>query len=369
MSESQFLQQLQELNEIIYLNEMKYNVATIINGFTVCDPPDFVFGEHYAERFEVDDYKRERNKTGKLASLHLHHEQQLKERLEIPQHIFHAAHYSSPKDRTNIRYLRENIELLIADKTAKQIKYDVANPSVKYRHLFIDIRCYSEILADENGQYSNTVVHDKQMHREIYEIYRDLHFIESIQSKYREYWDMLLFVSYYHDMDVHKCLVHCIDLKNPLENKNMIVYPKTPFQIIKEGNQVLQIQGWISTTNVKYKTNNGKNPIYDTNIEQLDIEDFSLYPYHTLDSIYATEDNAFLLETSQLAMAVNPKAPPELLTKYIPHLLKKNLHMVFRGSVYILTRKTCLEEYYYEVDRCGYYRLDDKTSFRLSLLG
>jgi len=377
LKEKQLLQSILQSYEIHKINGTSHDINYVIENMTPMEPepPDFICGEKiYIEHFEVTAYERVENKSGKLSSVHLAHESQLNNRVDSPQGVFSTAHYHTPPNRTNTRYLKENVDAIISEKTQKQEEYDSKCPSAKNRHLLIELKSQCEILLGSDGQYldgSETENERQKAPEELYEIYRDLNFMKTLKEKYSDKWDLLLFVEEFHNLETHVFHLHCFDLKENIVLENMKDYPNKLSQIILEGMQVVHMSGGVNVTNIRYNiapvhndTLNGF--LWSYSGDTIVVNEIPLYK-SMHDSIYMTRNKGLQFETSQLAFAINPDVNVEIMVKYIPLLLKEVLFLNCQGTSIDLRRRTFIGTYFYQSGTDAFFKIDDEKSLPLKL--
>jgi len=375
--EKQLLQSIQQSYEIRKINDTSHDIKYIIENMTTMEPepPDFICGENnYIEHFEVTAYKREKNKAGRLSSIHLAHEAQMKNRANSPQGVFSAAHYSTPDNRTNTRYLKENVDAIILEKTQKQEEYGRKCPRAVNRHLLIELKSRCEIILGRDGQYLDSLLEENERQEaltEFYEIYRDLNFMKTLKEKYSNKWDLLFFVEEFHNYETHIFYVYCFDLKEDIVLDNMKDYPYKLFQIIIGSTQTLCMKGGISVTNISYNIDTTHDDTLRGFFESyrgdtIMVNEIPLYKSRH-DSIYMTRDKGLQFETSQLAFAINPDVNVETMVKYIPLLLKEILFLICQGTSITLGRITFIGTYFYQNGTDALFRIDDEKSLSFKL--
>lgn len=376
LEEKQLLHSIQQKYSIINLNSTSHNIDSIIKNMEIMEsePPDFIYGEDtYIEHFEVNAYQRVKKKDGKLHSVHLADEAKLKKRVNHKQSVFRATHYHTPDNRANTRYLKENVDNIISEKTKKQKEYDKKCPNVNKRHLLIELKSRCELILGSDGQYLDyEAKYDYEKNpREFYEVYRDLCFMKALKEKYSDAWDLLLFIDEFKDCEFHIFYLYCFDLKEGILHNNMKNYPDRLFQIIKSGMQVMHMSGAINATNIRYDVETGDDALssflnsYDA--DTMTVNNISLFK-SCHDSVYTTKDKGLQFETSQRAFAINPDVESDIMAGYIPLLLEKKLILDCQGTIIKLKRKTLIEDFFYSDGTNASYRIDDKTVLQLKLI-
>jgi len=376
LKEKQFLNEIRQNYSVIKINNTSYDIECIINNMTAMEPepPDFICGENiYLEHFEVSAYKRMGNKKSKLSSVHLADKARLEKRMSNSQSIFRTSHYWTSPDRTNTRYLKENIDALILEKVQKQEDYDRKIPNAKGKHLIIELKSRCEVFLGKDGQYlDGSATEDERQHanKEFYEVYRDADFMKSLKEKYSTKWDLLLFIKEYRNYETHIFYLYCFDLKEEIIAENMKCYPDRLLQIVQGGTQVLHTRGWIGVTNIRYDietdcSDASRRTLWNYNADTIAIDSILLHK-SSHDSIYMTVDGGLQFETSQRAFAINPDVSADIMVKYIPLLLKDILLIECQGVSIKLKRDTGLETYFYSDGTNAWFRIDEKKTCLLS---
>jgi hypothetical protein len=375
--ESQLLNYIKENYEIIKLNNTSHDVEYIIKNMEIMEPepPDFICdGDTYLEHFAATAYKRVLKKDGKYHLIHLSDEAKMNKRMSKPQSVFRTASYHTPPNKTNTRYLKENIDALISEKTQKQEIYDRKCPNAKKKHLLIELKSHCEILLGSKGQYldspeSKYIIQDKD--REFYEVYRDIEFIKTLKEKYSTRWDLLLFVDEFRDLEVHILYVYCFDLKENIIPNNMKNYPDALFQLIQVGLQSVHMGGELSVTNIFYDVDNDDDTLrsflWSYDADKIVVDTVPLFKSHH-DSIYITKDEGLQFEKSQRAFAINPDVDIDIMVKYVPLVLRDSLVLDCQGTTMQLKRKTFIGTFYYSDGENAFYRIDNENSLQLKLI-
>lgn len=366
--EQTFLEELKHYYQIVNINSTSHDIAHLIDNLVVFESPDFVFGENYVEKFKVDNYKRQPNKKGKMASKHRSDDARLNRRVEIPQDIFCTTHYYAPDERTNTRYLKNNIEELISEKTEKQTVYATRYPNARYKHLFIELKCRSQIYTDDSGNYFSEVVSEDGLHLEYYEVYRDYNFMMQVKKQFSDCWDLLIFVDRFQNRDGQLYYLYCFDLKQEIDKNRMKQYPDRIFQIMKGAQQVYHLQGGVSTTNVRYQIAGKAGSIHHLDTNEININNITMTKHEFMDAVYVSEDSGFLIETSQKVCAINPDSEIWIMARYIPFLLQDKLILSYETTSIELCRVTPTCEFFYRDGDMGYFKINDKTWLTVQLL-
>ena len=67
IDEEKFAAAIKDHSRISLLNDVRFNIAELLNNLKPLDPPDFVYSEHIFEKFEVDAFEKFETKKGKKA--------------------------------------------------------------------------------------------------------------------------------------------------------------------------------------------------------------------------------------------------------------------------------------------------------------
>jgi hypothetical protein len=377
LTEEELLRMIQQNYCMQKLNNTSHDIDHIVRYMEVMkpEPPDFIYcDDTYLEHFEVTAYKRVERSDGKLHSIHLADEAKLEKRINITQNIFRAANYHTPDNRTNTRYLKDNIYDIISEKTKKQAEYDRKCSTAQKRHLMIELKSRCEIILGNDGQYLDHEVeyNDKENPKEFYEVYRDLNFMKALKDEYSSKWDLLLFIDEFIDLDIHIFNLYCFDLKEDIVHRNMKNYPDRLFQIIQSGKQVLHMSGAVNVTNIRYEIVADDDDITSSLLNSYSADTMTVSNIQLFkschDSIYMTKDNGLQFETSQRAFAINPDVDYDVMIKYIPLLLKDSLFLDCQGTFIKLKRRTFTDAFFFHDGTDAYYRIDDKTSLPLKII-
>lgn len=370
VKEEQLLKSIRQSYEIIHINTTSHDIEKIVEGLQILEQPDYIYQDCYVEHFEVTAYKRTANKTGKLSSIHLAHENQMGKRIDDAQNVFGTVHYHTPPNRTNTRYLKENIKELIGEKTLKQREYNIKCPEVKNRHLLIELKSRCEIILGMDGRYldgSETEEERKSGPTEFFEVYRDEQLMNTLKAEYSNNWDLLIFIQEYRNLETHVFYLYCFDLKSDIEPENMKKYPYKLSQIVLEGMGVLSTDCGNNVTNVRYDIKSGdsvkRNHLWEYEGEYILVDRAIKIRKSKHDSIYISMDGGLQFETSQIAFAITPDAEPKVVSRYISLLLKPEVTVFCEGVEIKLVKKTPTNTYCMQYGKYLTYRIDEKRNF------
>lgn len=333
----EFLNKLGVNFTIGYVNSARFNAGQILASLSFFEAPDYVYDEHYVERFVVDAYERISIKPNKLTSIRRSDECALEKRANQEQDIFNVVQFMTPDRRTNTQHLKKNILDLIKQKTEKIPAYDRNYPHARYRHLLIELDCKCEVFIDENGSFYQQKVDSVPFGRIEYEVYRDKSFIEGIRKEFCTYWDLIYFIKRSIFLGERHHNVYCIDLKQKLFDKNMINYPDQMYQIMI-GPLVNYKSFNVNQDNYIYKCHDDEKRrlLYSMNPNEIEIDGVIFNRTSDHDSMFSNMDQSIKFELSQLAFSFDINLD-EVALSSCKEILRDRIRLVFLGNEIELT--------------------------------
>lgn len=336
-SDLDFLNKIRGNFTLFNVNSARIDGGLVLANLAFFEAPDYVYNEHYVERFVVDAYERISVKPDKLTSIRRSDECALEKRASQKQDMFNTVQYKTPDRRTNTKYLKKNIFDLIKQKTGKISSYDQKYPHARFRHLLIELDCKCEVFIDRNGSFYNQKVDSIPLARIEYEVYRDRSFIEGIRKEFSVYWDLLFFIKSCVLLDEQHYNVYCLDLKQEIFNLNMINYPDEIFQLML-GPLVSTKSFNVNTENYVYKChdNEKRRLLYSLNPSEIEIDGVCFKKNSSHDSIFSNKNHSINFELSQLAFSFNKNLDEIALTE-CKNILRETIRLIFLGNEIELT--------------------------------
>ena len=362
IDEEKFAAMIKDHCRINLLNDVRFNMPELLNNLKPLDPPDFVYNEHFFEKFEVDAFEKFETKKGKMASLEKRNVDKMQARVKSPQDIFQTIAFKTPLELSNTKHLKKNIEDMIEQKTQKLSKYSEAYPAGVYRIIIIEIVTRIEVYTDREGNFFDKKADGHGLLKVKYQVYKDRNFISKIQDKYRDKWDIIVFVEKISIKGNEFFIINCFDLKSSITNEKMKNYPETIYQL-RFGSRHCIVSKECNTTNIRYGSDSIPSSLRNLDVNNLRINDVILYKHETFDSVYVSDDGIFYFETSQLACAIDPDLHGEKLCLYIKYLVDEVLRISYDGNEYVLNRITPLSSFYAYDGVYAYFKKDSSRAY------
>lgn len=362
ITEEKFAAKIRNNCRINLLNNIRFNMAELLNNLQPLDPPDFVYEKHIFEKFEADAFEKFDTKYGKRASIEKRNLSRMQTRVKSPQDIFQTISFRTPLELSNTKHLKKNIDDMIEQKTQKLSQYLAAYPEGKFKNIIIELATRVEVYIDKNGNYFDKKGDSSNLFKVKYQVYKDLNFMRSIQEKYKDHWDVIIFVEEIRIKGEAFYIIHCFDLKSEISSVKMICYPETIFQI-RFGSTHCIVSKICSTTNIRYMSDCIPNNFRSLDVKSIKINDETLFKHETYDSVYVSEDGIFYFETSQLACAIDPDLQGEKLRLYVQYLIDEFLRISYDGNEYVLNRETPLSSFYVNDGEFEYFKKDSNLAY------
>lgn len=355
INEEKFAAAIKDHCRINLLNDVRFDMAELLNNLQPLDPPDFVYDEHFFEKFEVDAFEKFETKKGKKASLEKRNVDKMQARVKSPQDIFQTIAFKTPLELSNTKHLKKNIEDMIEQKTQKLSKYSAAYPAGIYRNIIIELVTRVEVYIDREANFFDKKVDSHDLFKVKYQVYRDRNFISKVQDKYRDKWDIIVFVEKIFIKGDEFFIIHCFDLKSDIATEKMKDYPETIYQLCHGGTHCI-VSKKCNTTNIRYGSDSLPSSVRSLDVNNIRIYDVTLYKHETYDSVYVSDDGVFYFETSQLVCAIDPELHEEKPDRYIKYLIDENLKISYEDYEYSLSRITPLSSFYITDGIYGYFK-------------
>ena len=362
IAEEKFAAKIKNNCRINLLNNVRFNMAELLNNLRPLDPPDFVCEEHIFEKFEIDAFEKFDTKNGKRASIEKRNIGRMQARVKSPQDIFQTISFRTPLELSNTKHLKKNIDDMIEQKTQKLSQYSAAYPAGQFKNIIIELATRVEVYIDKNGNYFDKKVDSSNLFKVKYQVYKDLNFMNRIQEKYKDHWDVIVFVEETRIKGEAFYIIHCIDLKSEISFMKMICYPETVFQI-RYGSTHCIVSKNCSNINIRYRADNIPSNFRNLDVKSIKINDVTLFKHETYDSVYISDDGIFYFETSQLACAIDPDLQGEKLRLYIQYLVDEFVRISYDGNEYVLNRETPLSSFYVNDGVFEYFKKDSNLAY------